>query len=295
MHLMECPASVVRCNAQWCRWKLDQPQAGRKAINLDITQELAEGLVISDEDLVSKRKSGHHCNLDLGLEYLPFSYKNKPAGLETFECGQLFRRDHYSTHYKVVHSDIFGCLGGFWLDARCPLFSYGCTFSVRRLKPCLTSTDTKDFQVLFSGLLRAFGVYSETTNNTQTRSSSLNLSDMPVEVMEKIFGYLDGFSLNNLALTSKQMRDVSRFLLPIKGIVVLKWKLGDNGKWFSEEEWLFPNSFDDVCSWSLLPMTQLFDHMKNCPFNDRVVHTKPFNICPSEYPDKGFQESKKCV
>ena len=59
-------------------------------------------------------------------------------------------------------------------------------------------------------------------------------SFLPFEVLQHVARFLDGFSLCNLALTSKLLRDVACSLLEEKGIVTQEWqreKVGDRNHW----------------------------------------------------------------
>jgi hypothetical protein len=89
--------------------------------------------------------------LDLTLETTT-RYHSKPSGMYTFLCGQEFRRDEYSWHYKNVHNDIHGGLNG-WLEHRCPLAHYGCMYSLRRFYPTV-----KGAAVIHNDTLESFGV-----------------------------------------------------------------------------------------------------------------------------------------
>ena len=60
--------------------------------------------------------------------------QQKPRAMYTFLCGAELRRDQWEGHCRNVHSEIHGGLNN-WLEARCPLSSYGCGFSARRLYP----------------------------------------------------------------------------------------------------------------------------------------------------------------
>ncbi|XP_022099529.1 F-box only protein 30-like [Acanthaster planci] len=72
-------------------------------------------------------------SLDLSLESIT-RYQAKPDSMYTFLCAQVFRRDEFASHFQNVHSDIHGGLNG-WLEQRCPLAPYGCTYSQRRFFP----------------------------------------------------------------------------------------------------------------------------------------------------------------
>ena len=89
--------------------------------------------------------------LDLNLESIT-KYHAKPKSMYTFLCAQMFRRDEYASHFRNVHCDIHAGLSG-WMECRCPLAHYGCTYSVRRLYPT-----HKGAMVVYSEILESFGV-----------------------------------------------------------------------------------------------------------------------------------------
>ena len=89
--------------------------------------------------------------LDLNIESIT-RYQPKPKSMYTFLCAQQFRRDEYAWHFKNVHSDIHGGLSG-WIEHRCPLAHYGCTYSLRRLNPA-----PKGSKLVHNNVCEAFGV-----------------------------------------------------------------------------------------------------------------------------------------
>lgn len=272
--------------------------------------------------------------LDLTIEQIT-RYQPKPKSMYTFLCALEFRRDEYPWHFRNVHNEIHSGLNG-WLEHRCPLAHYGCTFSLRRLYPTCQGS-----AVVYNTTLESFGVrpyippshLNCSTNNyaatkicqsntlvSCTNSENLespremtpeiftsrdydsivkvkgnidlinkvngvchttqkcnghqvnqdpvilngqngekmeqnsleivngqtelendpndledstcngeqeevdNLSVMPYEVLQHIVRFLDGFSLSNLSLTSRKMRDVCCSLLEEKGIVTMEWE-----------------------------------------------------------------------
>jgi TRAF-like zinc-finger/F-box len=95
----------------------------------------------------------------------------RPKSMYSFMCGQMFRRDAFCRHYENVHSDIHSGLSD-WLEHRCPLAHYGCTFSIPRLRP-------RQNTIVFSPLLESFGLKSlsrppelDVVNSLQNVSSS---------------------------------------------------------------------------------------------------------------------------
>lgn len=91
----------------------------------------------------------HVLALDLNLESIT-RYQAKPRSMYTFLCAQPFRRDEFLWHFKNTHSEIHGGLSG-WIENRCPLACYGCTYSFRRLNPVTGN-------LLYSSVVDSFGV-----------------------------------------------------------------------------------------------------------------------------------------
>ncbi|CAH1787398.1 unnamed protein product [Owenia fusiformis] len=89
--------------------------------------------------------------LDLNVESVT-RYQVKPKAMYTFLCAQEFRRDEYPWHFRNVHNDIHSCLNG-WLEQRCPLAHYGCTYSIRRFYP-----NEKGSTVVHSSATESFGL-----------------------------------------------------------------------------------------------------------------------------------------
>uniref|UniRef100_A0A8C4RBB8 F-box protein 30b n=1 Tax=Eptatretus burgeri TaxID=7764 RepID=A0A8C4RBB8_EPTBU len=90
--------------------------------------------------------------LNLVLECVE-RYRARQRSMFTFVCGQLFRRDEYPHHFKNVHGDIHAGLNG-WLEQRCPLAQYGCSYTQLRFCP----GSMPGSRVVYSTLLRSFGV-----------------------------------------------------------------------------------------------------------------------------------------
>lgn len=135
-----------------------------------------------------------------------------------FVCGQPLRRDQFSSHFTNVHGDIHAALNG-WMEHRCPLAYYGCTFSQRRFYP-----STPGAKVVHSRHLRSFGVQPCPSINPPSASQSDQFSKLPFEILRHIARYLDSFSLCQLSLVSWTLREVCASLLESRGIVELQWE-----------------------------------------------------------------------
>lgn len=168
----------------------------------------------------------HTLRLDLVLECVA-RYQTKQRSMFTFVCGQLFRRDEFSSHFKNVHGDIHAGLNG-WMEQRCPLAYYGCTYSQRRFCPSV-----EGFRIIHDRHLGSFGVqpglplrtgdgHSRRTPHTDSQWDQF--SSLPFEVLQHIATFLDSFSLCQLSRASRTMRDVCASLLQMRGMVVLLWE-----------------------------------------------------------------------
>lgn len=215
----------------------------------------------------------HTLRLDLVLECVA-RYQTKQRSMFTFVCGQLFRRDEFSSHFKNVHGDIHAGLNG-WMEQRCPLAYYGCTYSQRRFCPSV-----QGFRIIHDRHLGSFGVQPglaageplSKTNICQSKSHCDHLSDLPFELLQHIASFLDGFSLCQLSRVSRTMRDVCASLLQSRGMVVLLWekiKQADgNSSWqIQDKVWRFSTAFNTVNEWKFANISSMADHLKTCKFN----------------------------
>ncbi|XP_006891720.1 PREDICTED: F-box only protein 30 [Elephantulus edwardii] len=210
--------------------------------------------------------------LDLVLECVA-RYQPKQRSMFTFVCGQLFRRKEFSSHFKNVHGDIHAGLNG-WMEQRCPLAYYGCTYSQRRFCP-----STQGAKIIHDRHLRSFGVQPcistvlvEPARNCVLGIRSDHLSSLPFEVLQHIAGFLDGFSLCQLSCVSRLMRDVCGSLLQSRGMVILQWgKRKDpdgNASWqIKEKVWRFSTAFCSVNEWKFADVLSMADHLKKCSYN----------------------------
>ncbi|XP_034555222.1 LOW QUALITY PROTEIN: F-box only protein 30-like [Notolabrus celidotus] len=196
-----------------------------------------------------------------------------------FVCAQSFRRDQFSSHFTNVHGDIHAGLNG-WMEHRCPLAYYGCTFSQRRFYP-----STRGGKVIHDKSLRAFGVQPCPRGKLPGDSKSDQISGLPIEILWHIAGFLDSFSLCQLALVSRTMREVCASLLQSRGIVELQWERkqspGAPGtvSWqVKNKVWRFTTAFSPVSSWGFTDLPSMSDHLKKCPFNTVEHKTEPIPL-----------------
>ncbi|XP_034051211.1 F-box only protein 30a [Thalassophryne amazonica] len=216
----------------------------------------------------------HTLRLDLVLECVA-RYQTKQRSMFTFVCGQLFRRDEFSSHFKNVHGDIHAGLNG-WMEQRCPLAYYGCTYSQRRFCPSV-----QGFRIIHDRHLGSFGVQpglAYKTGDGLPRSTCCfsaqydQFSCLPFEVLQHVASFLDSFSLCQLSRVSRTMREVCASLLQMRGMVVLLWekkRLADGTpSWqISDKVWRFSTAFGTVKEWKFANITSMADHLKKCKFN----------------------------
>ncbi|KAK9534071.1 hypothetical protein VZT92_009145 [Zoarces viviparus] len=216
----------------------------------------------------------HTLRLDLVLECVA-RYQTKQRSMFTFVCGQLFRRDEFSSHFKNVHGDIHAGLNG-WMEQRCPLAYYGCTYSQRRFCPSV-----QGFRIIHDRHLGSFGVQpglplkaGDDLPRKPFRFGSQcdQLSSLPFEVLQHVASFLDSFSLCQLSRVSHIMRDVCASLLMMRGMVVLLWekkrRADGSPSWqITDKVWRFSTAFGTVNEWKFANIASMADHLKKCQFN----------------------------
>ncbi|XP_031583504.1 F-box only protein 30 [Oreochromis aureus] len=193
-----------------------------------------------------------------------------------FVCGQSFRRDQFSSHFTNVHGDIHAGLNG-WMEQRCPLAYYGCTFSQRRFYPSVQGA-----KVIHDRHLKSFGVQPCPKAKLPGDSQSDQFSGLPIEILWHIAGFLDSFSLCQLSLVSRTMREVCASLLQTRGVVDLQWERrqspGPHGtvSWQTKNKvWRFSTAFSPVLSWGFTDVPSMSNHLKKCHFNTVEHKTEP--------------------
>ena len=209
--------------------------------------------------------------------------QQKPRAMYTFLCGQELRRDQWEDHCRDVHSEIHGGLNN-WIEARCPLSTYGCSFSSRRLYP---GSDPAA-RIVYSQDLKSFGVRPASCELTAGSRDSPTLTDLPAELVQLVFSYLDSWSLSSLALVSVRTRQLVCGLLDSKGCVALQWEkveregIGSGGHWeVTYKRWFFSSHFSPITRWGLGQVGEVSQHLQSCPYNIRTEHSSPDTKSPS--------------
>ncbi|XP_062407474.1 uncharacterized protein LOC134098442 [Sardina pilchardus] len=201
------------------------------------------------------------------------SHRNdEPSGM----CGLLFRRDEFLWHSRNVHADLD------LLERSCPLATYGCPVIQRQL--CASTGGSGSVRtrahLVYDARLGAYGLRPISPPGpvavTPDPLGHDRLGALPLELLRHLLGYLDGFSLNQLALASCRMREVCASLLRARGMVLLHWARcphEDNDsagarRWRVQEKvWRFSMAFSCVESWDLVEAPSLSNHLRCCPWN----------------------------
>lgn len=196
-----------------------------------------------------------------------------------FVCGQSFRRDQFSSHFRNVHGDIHAGLNG-WMEHRCPLAYYGCTFSQRRFYPSIQGG-----KVVHDRHLKSFGVQPCPRGNISSDSQSDQISGLPIEILWHVAAFLDSFSLCQLSLVSRTMREVCASLLQTRGIVELEWEQrqcpeshGTVSWQIKNKVWRFSTAFSPVASWGFTDVPSMSVHLGKCHFNTVEQKTEPIPL-----------------
>ncbi|XP_066502633.1 F-box protein 40.1 [Hoplias malabaricus] len=213
---------------------------------------------------------------------------NKASSAFTYLCCHSFRRDEFSSHFKNVHADIQNNLNG-WFEQRCPLAYLGCTFIQRRFQPSTQRAaisydkDLSTFKLTpeVSTMLYE-GVRTEASERKRARNLDA-FSKLPFEVLVNIASFLDSFTLSQLALVSRLMREVCSTLLQERGMVSLKWekKIYSHGGWCwrtRHKVWQFSNLFSTVDNWCFDEVPPMSEHLKDCPYYQMVNRTEPVQL-----------------
>lgn len=155
-----------------------------------------------------------------------------------FMCSEIMQRQEFSHHYLNYHVEIQGGCST-WLEHRCPLSSYGCSFSQHRLEPLKGFLSYNSYfnhlgvgflpkeqnMPQHSFCLSIAGVCNcPTTLRVNNNKREFSLLDLPDLAFENILQYLDSFSLKNLSTTSHNLRYRCEQFLHSRGIVIAKWR-----------------------------------------------------------------------
>lgn len=137
--------------------------------------------------------------------------------------------------------------------------------------------------------------------NTNLNNRTVNLTDLPVELITHILSHLDAFSLNNISLTNKLLRSVCCNLLERRGLVSLAWQRGDEfNRWtVAGYKWSFSNHFSLIDKWEFDDGPFLNHFANGCKHFDKLINEEPFALMgigmkPCESGDKTWDSLEDC-
>jgi len=247
-------------------------------------------IIMSCDDLTAHDiELRNTCYNDLKLSYFPLGlnvvietmpkFQNQYP-MYSFSCSKVFRRDQYSDHCKNIHLDVQCHLNG-WLLERCPLSQYGCPFTQYKFKP-------KQQTIHFSRTFASF--YSKHDLDIDKECNKLNkqgngdcdknfsnqdrlvLTDLPQEVIEYLFTFLDNLSLNCIVKTCHYLKNICYDLLDSQGVVMTTWVKKDYGKlgasWKEEKQVrFFTTSCSLMSEFQMTNAPHIGQHLQTCVFN----------------------------
>uniref|UniRef100_A0A3Q1HRN0 Uncharacterized protein n=1 Tax=Anabas testudineus TaxID=64144 RepID=A0A3Q1HRN0_ANATE len=230
------------------------------------------------------------------------SRHNRASCVFSFLCGHSFHRREFATHFRNVHSDIQTCLSG-WFEQRCPLSYLGCTYTQRRFQPSTHKATVTYKSFNLCPTLASPGDDSQPPSSSPTQRNrggraggdDDSLTSLPFEVLCHVASFLDSFSLSQLALVSRLMRQVCSSLLQERGMVTLRWerKTYSHGgaKWRAKPVWEFSHLFSSVDSWHMSDTPPISAHLKVCPYYETSVHSQPVPL-PSMNKEQGSSQER---
>ncbi|RDD41825.1 F-box only protein 40 [Trichoplax sp. H2] len=193
-------------------------------------------------------------------------------------CNQYFRRGEYRQHVKFSHTQTQCELSG-WFKQRCPLAQYGCPFLCSVLKPNAGEIGL-DLQ-LGSYILRNYDKEStywrDSVESKNTRGGTelqyCPMLDLPDEVIERILLLLDSYSMYNLSLTCRQMREMCSLLLVKKGTVAIEWEKAQNCKWqIARKIWKYSTACSQTSGWKIDDTSIIARHLQTCPYYVKQIY-----------------------
>lgn len=123
-------------------------------------------------------------------------------------------------------------------------------------------------------------VESVRSEATSHQRGDLVLTRLPFEVLQHVARFLDSFSLCNLSMTSRLLREVCCSLLEERGIVVQQWervKCGKLSSWrIAYKRWFFTTSFTPIRKWGFEDQENMASHLKSCIYFQRNFKTDPY-------------------
>lgn len=126
------------------------------------------------------------------------------------ECEQILRRDEYSDHYKLFHDYLLP--NADYIDLRCPMYQYGCRYFEQKSEFFFGKNEECKYlnlkhpraDLVDKSLTGNLGFQLEYLNIKKIdQNASINLMDLPFDVIVEIIERLDSLSLYCFSITSK--------------------------------------------------------------------------------------------
>lgn len=222
------------CNQKILNFKIDMVEIGNGEVIIEIKEKEKED--INKIKKLKFEKDIFFLNSNLQSQSISGDFKNSDV---SFRCSEVLRRDAFSHHFKNLHTEI-QAWSDHWIDHRCPMASYGCTYSHNRLTPqgssLLFDTNSLEFRVppqLHSSSYNKASVYFSKHHDSSfdkimpdhhEPTNTFNLFFLPQLLIDRIFNYLDPFTLRMMSLVSVRCRRMCESLVNRKGMVQLRWK-----------------------------------------------------------------------
>lgn len=112
-----------------------------------------------------------------------------------FSCAACCRRDEIEQHWRIHYS--VDCVLNSSLIQRCPKFQYGCSFQTTRMEPC--RANGQPIRLRFDRRNDAIA-FEFTPTVIDDASGSVELMDLPSEILMAILSTLDSLSIRNVSL-----------------------------------------------------------------------------------------------
>lgn len=240
-HLEHCPASIVSCSYAYER-SADDHEGLIAICDSDYTPEAVDEKFLQSDI----RRTGEDYLLSLTTSRRAYSLYDHYERYSL--CPEIVRRDEYSSHWQS-HLDFIDFLPQ--IVTRCPLFSYGCTYSITNYQPSprghtldynpdipsfvilppypksleeLTSTSPYEEAIAKKQELLAYGYADDVTGSLDV------IGQLPVEVLFGILSYCDSQCLWALSQVNTYLREMCWELVAKRGVVYNKWSKDSEGK-----------------------------------------------------------------
>ncbi|KAK4471480.1 hypothetical protein MN116_004905 [Schistosoma mekongi] len=313
-HLLNCPASVVSCNAR-CPWLFTKSQ---KKLNSPVTCTVNPIIHYASCNLYADRSvDSSLLRIDIDADQQTFtnqtdervtnalrlinkevdktlisSFVESPLSSYMCDhpgyiCGRTVQRTNYGSHYQL-HSNVQAQLDG-WIELRCPLSFLGCKYAVVNLRP-----NSEYNNLLYNPALATFTTRYESATNQRdipiysksTNNGFFDFDQLPAELLIYLSFFLDDMSLLSLSRISKRLSTVYNNILCARLIVTPQWdkvhySSSDLFSWrITGFLWSFPQRAESIKGWrsahGASARAKISAHLTSCHYNDKTIRVFPF-------------------